>query len=99
MRYLVAGVVMTAGLAGLVIDAASDDPYYGDGTSYWEHAGGVGTQPVFVVGAVAAALVTLWVFTRALPGSRPPSVRALSFAVLAYFLSWVVAWMFIGIGH
>jgi hypothetical protein len=99
MRYLVVGVLMAAGLAGLVIDAAADDPYYGDGTSHWDHAGRLGTQPLVVVGAIVAAVVTLWVFTRALPRSRPPSALVASFAVLVYLFSWAVAWMFMGIGH
>lgn len=99
MRFLVAGLIMAAGLAGLVIDAAADDPYYGDGTSHWDHAGQLGAQPLVVGAGIVAALVTVWVFTRALPRSRPPSWNALFFAVLVYSFSWVVAWMFMGIGH
>jgi hypothetical protein len=99
MRYLVAGFLMTAGVAGLVIDAAADDPYYGDGTSHWEHAGQLGTQPLVVGAGIVAALVTVWVFTRALPGSRPPSLPALLFVLFVYALSWLMAWGLMGIGH
>jgi hypothetical protein len=95
MRYLVAGLIMI----GLAIDAAADDPYYGDGTSHWEHAGRLGSQPLVVGLGIVAALVTLWVFTRALPRSTPPSGRVLFFAVLVYSFSWLFAWMFMGIGH
>ena len=90
---------MVAGLAGLVIDAASDDPYYGDGTSHWDHAGRLDSQPLVVGAGVVAALTTLWVFTRALPSSTPPPGPVLFVAVLVYAFSWLIAWMFMGIGH
>ena len=99
MRYLVAGFVMLAGLAGLVIDAAADDTYYGDGTSRWEHAGRLGSQPLVVGAGVVAAQATLWVFTRALPRSSPAPGPVLFVAVLVYAFSWLIAWTFMGIGH
>ncbi len=99
MRYIAAGFVMVAGLAWLVIDAASDDSYYGDGTSHWEHAGRLGSQPLVVGAGVVAALATLWVFTRALPSSTPRSGRVLFVAVPVYAFSWFIAWMSMAIGH
>ncbi len=99
MRYLIAGFVMVAGLAGLVINAASDDPYYGDGTSHWDHAGRLGSQPLVLVAGVVAALATLWVFTRALPSSTRSSGRVLFVAAPVYAFSWFIAWVSMGIGH
>ncbi len=99
MRYLIAGFVMVAGLAGLVFNAASDDSYYGDGTSHWDHAGRLGSQPIVVGAGVVAALATLWVLTRALPSSTTPFGVVLFVAAPVYAFSWFVAWMFMGIGH
>jgi O-antigen/teichoic acid export membrane protein len=38
MRYVVVGIAMTAMAAALGFYAASEDSYYGDGTTHWEHA-------------------------------------------------------------
>jgi hypothetical protein len=99
MRYFIAGFVMVAGLAGLVINAASDDSYYGDGTSHWDHAGQLGSQPLVVGAGVVAALATLWVFARALSSSTPPFGPVLFIAAPIYAFAWFIAWTSMAIGH
>jgi hypothetical protein len=97
MRFVVAGLIMAAGLVGLVLYAAADDPYYGDGTSHWDHAAGLGTAPIAVGAAVVAAAVTLWMLVRGL-ASRPAS-PPLAFAVVVYVVALFFAWTLMGIGH
>ena len=99
MRYLAVGLFMAVGLVGLVIDGASEDTYYGDGTSRWEHADRLGSQPIVVGAGILAALMTVWVLTRALPRSAPPAGIAVFFALFVYAFSWFIAWISMGVGH
>lgn len=89
---------MAAGLAWLVVYAARDDPYYGDGTSHWDHAARAPTAPLVVGAAVAAAAVTLWMLTR-FRGEDAASSTALIIAAIVYSFSLFVAFGFLSIGH
>lgn len=89
---------MAAGLVGLVVDAAADDPYYGDDTSHWDHAARGGTAPIVVGAAVAAGGVTLWMLRR-FRAEEAASSPVLITAVMVYSFSLFVAFTVLSIGH
>jgi hypothetical protein len=90
---------MAAGVVVLLVYAAGDDDYYGDGTSRWDHATG-SDAAMYVVGAlVVASALAVGLFAGGLVRTRFRLAPPLLLAVPLYLVSLAFAWFFLSIGH
>lgn len=92
------GVVMGAGVGALGLFAASEDDYYGDGTTHWGHATKDGGTEFLLVlflipSAIALAFIILG-FRR-----RPPSPLWGIPAFAIYGLALLYAYAVLALGH
>jgi hypothetical protein len=98
MRYVGIGAAMLAGVVGLVVYAARDDPYYGGGVSRWEHA--EGAQGLVLAAFGVASVLALGVVALGVAGRRVTPAPLLVFGALpAYLAALVFAWFFLSVGH
>jgi hypothetical protein len=94
MRFpVVCGLAMGAGMAGLGLFAASEDSYYGDGTTHWEHATKDGGTEVllalFVIpSAIALAFIVLGLRRR--PPTAMWGIPGFAIYGLAVFYAYAV---------
>jgi protein-S-isoprenylcysteine O-methyltransferase Ste14 len=99
MRYVATALVMAAGVAALIVYAAGDDAYYGDGTSRWEHATSSDGAVIVVVALVVASALAVGFLARGLVSTRIRLTPPLLLAVPLYLVSLAFAWFFLSIGH
>jgi hypothetical protein len=100
MRYkqVAVGIGMSALVGALGIYAASDDSYYGDGTSHWEHATRDGGAWFLAALFVIASVISLGVVLRGLRNRKPgPPLAVLALAL--YPLSLLVLYTVLSVGH
>ncbi len=99
MRFPVAsGFAMGAGVAALGLFAATEDGYYGDGTTHWEHAtkdGGTAMLlALFVIPCAIALAFIILGFRR-----RPPSAMWGIPGFVIYGLALLFAYGVLAGGH
>ena len=99
MRFPVAsGLAMGAGVAALGLFAASEDGYYGDGTTHWEHATKDGGTEVllalFVIPSAIALVFIVLGFRR-----KPPSAMWGIPGFVIYGLTLLFAYGVLAGGH
>ena len=99
MRFSVgAGLAMGAGVAALALFASSEDGYYADGTTHWEHAtkdGGTGVLlALFAISTVIATSFFVLGFRR-----RSPSALWGIPAFAIYGVAIVVSYVALAGGH
>jgi protein-S-isoprenylcysteine O-methyltransferase Ste14 len=99
MRCVATALVMAAGVAALIVYAAGDDAYFGDGTSRWEHATSSNGAVVVVVALVVASALAVGFLARGLVSTRIRLTPPLLLAVPLYLVSLAFAWLFLSIGH
>jgi hypothetical protein len=99
MRNVVLGAGMALLVGTLGLYAASDDSYYGDGTSHWEHATKDGGT-WFLVGLFAiASAISVGVVLLGLRRDRGRLGLLLIPALAVYVLSLFLAYAVLSLGH
>ena len=99
MRYIMTGLLMTAGVVWLVSAGRSPDGYYAPGdVTRWEHASRAGSAP-FVLGAgVVASFIAVAFLFHGVFSRRLSDLAALCGGAI-YVVAWMVAWVGLMGGH
>jgi hypothetical protein len=100
MRYIVAALVMGAGIGWLGLYAAGDDNYYSDGeVSRWEHAARAGGTSIVVAAIAVGSAVALTFLFRGLFPRRLRLGPLVIPALALYAASLLVTWFVLSTGH